>query len=150
MTWLYFISMCLPMEVSMAVAPLFASSSFSISAIILPLPSSRWLIGSSKRIKSNGWHKARTNATLCCCPHDMSPAFWSVLSAMPKRSNHAFISFVLQYPVSPFFSLTFSKAVSSENSLNSWNRILRCYLRSSTHCFTFRFLIFSPSKHIIP
>ena len=52
------------------------------------LSSSRWLIGSSRNIKSNGWQSARIKATRCCCPKDSLPAFTFFLSAIPSCSKN--------------------------------------------------------------
>lgn len=69
------------------------ASSMSNRLIIALLSLSRWLMGSSRKIKSNGWQRLRIKATRCCCPKESLPALSSVLSGMPVASKRARISF---------------------------------------------------------
>lgn len=81
------------MEVTIIPAPCRSASSVSMRPISVPLSSSRWLIGSSRKMKSNGWQRARMKATRCCCPKDNFPAFSFTFSAIPSVSKSARISF---------------------------------------------------------
>ena len=92
-TLLYSNSICFPMEVTIIPAPCRSASSVSMRPISVPLSSSRWLIGSSRKMKSNGWQRARMKATRCCCPKDNFPAFSFTFSAIPSVSKSARISF---------------------------------------------------------
>ena len=60
----------LPIEDTTTPAFCLSASSVMMSATTAAILSSIWLMGSSSRIKSNGWQTARTIATRCCCPHD--------------------------------------------------------------------------------
>ena len=53
----------LPTEVTITPAPCACAPSSSNAESTSPLAASRWLTGSSSRMKSKGWHKQRMNAT---------------------------------------------------------------------------------------
>lgn len=63
------------MEVTMIPASWRLASSVSSLPMIVPFSSSRWLMGSSRKMKSKGWQRLRIKATLCCWPKDSFPAF---------------------------------------------------------------------------
>lgn len=89
----YSSSRCFPMDVTIMPAPCLPASSMSNRLIMALLSLSRWLMGSSRKIKSNGWQRLRIKATRCCCPKESLPALSSVLSGMPVASKRARISF---------------------------------------------------------
>ena len=68
----------------------FGNDKFTHDAAVIIV---RWLIGSSRNKKSNGWQSARIKATRCCCPKDSLPAFTFILSAIPSCSKNDKISF---------------------------------------------------------
>ena len=74
----------LPTEVTITPAPCACAPSSSNAESTSPLAASRWLTGSSSRMKSKGWHKQRMNATRCCCPNESFPAGVSRLPAIPQ------------------------------------------------------------------
>ena len=82
--------------------------------------------------KSKGWTSERNRATRCCWPNDILPTALSRRDDIPKASNHSSMSLRLRYPLVPpcwyrrFLISTFSRAVSSGNSLNSWKRCEMC------------------------
>ena len=69
------------MEVAMTPAPCLSTSAVIISPMIRLFSLSRWLIGSSRKRKSNGWQSARIKATRCCCPKDSLPTFTLIYKA---------------------------------------------------------------------
>ena len=138
------------MEVTMIPAPWRLASSVSNLLMIVPFPSSKWLMGSSKKMKSKGWQRLRIKATLCCWPKDSFPAFSFILSAMPIASKRVRTSFLFLKLVSRFFSCMFSMAVSSGKIRSSWKRILRECLRISIHSLTLRERMLRSSKLMIP
>ena len=113
----YSSSRCFPMDVTIMPAPCLPASSMSNRLIIALLSLSRWLMGSSRKIKSNGWQRLRIKATRCCCPKESLPALSSVLSGMSVASKRARISFFFLWLVRRFFNKTFSRAVSSGTKL---------------------------------
>ena len=139
------------MEVAMTPAPCLSTSAVIISPMIRLFSLSRWLIGSSRKRKSNGWQSARIKATRCCCPKDSLPTFTLILSAIPNCSKYArtsfffFISGKVVFQLYVFESGKFGKdaQVLKKSILNE------CFLKS-THCFTEYALIFVSSKLIIP
>lgn len=128
----YSSSRCFPMDVTIIPAPCLPASSMSNRLIMALLSLSRWLMGSSRKIKSNGWQRLRIKATRCCCPKESLPALSSVLSGMPVASKRARISFFFLWLVRRFFNKTFSRAVSSGKIRSSWKRMLsECFLTSA-------------------
>ena len=142
--------MCLPMLVTITPAPCLRASFIIISAIASEFLSSRWLMGSSAKMKSNGCTRALIIATLCCWPNDILPTLLSSLSDIPNFSNHSLISFSVLNLVMSFFICTFSHAVSSGNSLSSWNRNAICFLRISVQSFTLNSEVMALSNLTVP
>ena len=146
----YSSSRCFPMDVTIIPAPCLPASSMSNRLIMALLSLSRWLMGSSRKIKSNGWQRLRIKATRCCCPKESLPALSSVLSGMPVASKRARISFFFLWLVRRFFNKTFSRAVSSGKIRSSWKRMLsECFLISA-HSPTENERMLRPSKLMMP
>ena len=82
------------MLVTMIAAPWVFASCVSMCAIFVALWSSRCEMGSSSRMKSNGWQSALMMATLCCCPNDIFRMGTSFLSVIPMMSKYLIMSCV--------------------------------------------------------
>lgn len=123
----------LPTEVTTIPAPCACASSSSIPLSNSPLAASRWLTGSSSRMKSNGWHMQRMKATRCCCPKESLSTGASRLSAIPAASSIRPICSCVLKCVSSFFRPIFSATVNSPKRRKSWKSILSDLRRRPLH-----------------
>ena len=90
----------------------------------VPLSSSRWLIGSSRKMKSNGWQRARMKATRCCCPKDNFPAFSFTFSAIPSVSKKCKDFFFLLIIGESVLQLNVFQSRQLGKMRSSWNSML--------------------------
>ena len=147
----YSSSRCFPMDVTIIPAPCLPASSMSNRLIMALLSLSRWLMGSSRKIKSNGWQRLRIKATRCCCPKESLTGsfvgFCRECRLLRKRGKNFFF---LLWLVRRFFNKTFSRAVSSGKIRSSWKRMLsECFL-TSAHSPTENERMLRPSKLMMP
>ena len=144
-------SKCFPIDVTITPAPCFSVSSMSSWLIIALFSSSKWLIGSSKKIKSNGWQRLRIKATRCCCPKESMPAFSLILSGNTdcfEESDNLFFSFYNRSGDSLIIHFQELSIRGKYEALEK--RILsECFLISA-HSLTDNERIFCSSKLMIP